>query len=76
MAMNRIDDPSVEVHNWFVVTYGQPQRYFAVMKEPTRLGISYKWASGEHRSTTGRAEFYRSIWCDDEIYAWYVLRWK
>lgn len=72
--MNRIDNPSAEVNQWFIDTYGQPQYYFTVVKEPERLSKSFKWAIGKHGATW--IPYHDCIWCDDDVYAWYLLAWN
>ncbi len=55
--------------------FGEPQIWNGLVEEPVQLKSPYRWARGRHRG--GGSGLPRScVWVIDEIYTWYLLKWR
>jgi hypothetical protein len=65
---------SMEVLSWFYDTFGEPQEWGGIMSEPVQLKSGYQWANGQH-STNYHDEASPCIWCTEQAFMMYSLRW-
>lgn len=55
--------------------YGEPQIWGGIVEEPTQLKSRHRWAQGRRRGGgTGMPR--PCVWVQDNIYTWYLLKWR
>jgi len=64
-----------EVHVWFSETYGMPLHWTNIITEPKELEGKH-WAVGSMLYNDGQYDTVACIWCDEEAYTMYSLRWQ
>ncbi len=66
-----------KVYEWFCNMYGWPQDVDGFEHEPTQIKKGYQWAYGNTDLIDPQTyQPMRAIWCSDEMFTMYVLRWK
>lgn len=66
-----------EIYAWFTEKYGQPFKWHGVVSAPNALKSPFKWATGSHMTGYNWSQPLRPcIWCGDEVYAWFLLKWS
>ena len=63
------------IGQWFQQNFGEPFKWGGEVLEPTALKQEYQWATGRH-SKNGNTEAAPVIWCDEQVYMLYKLRWS
>lgn len=64
-----------DIHVWFYHTFGQPEHWTSIITEPDTLESNYNWAVGQMLYNDGAYDTVTCIWCNEEAYTAYALRW-
>ena len=72
MGLKRIEvekftNQTVEIPGWFYELLGEPLRWPHYWTGPEKLEEPFKWAFYEMG--------HRAIWCDEEMYFMYEIKW-
>lgn len=59
---------------WFCDMFGPPQEWNDIFREPTSIDEGFNWINGRI-VPPGWLQSTPVIWCREEVYTWYKLKW-